>query len=42
MERLSGMGHSGIARLGLYDVSLATACAVADVMEMTIVVEDAK
>ena len=42
MERLSGMGRSGIARLGLYDVSLATACAVADVMEMTIVVEDAK
>ena len=42
MERLSGMGRSDIARLGLYDVSLATACAVADVMEMTIVVEDAK
>ena len=42
MERLAGMGRSGIARLGLYDVSLATACAVADDMEMTIVVEDAK
>ena len=42
MERLSGLGHSGIARLGLYDVSLVTACAVANVMGMEIFVEDAK